>query len=174
MFHVVARHFELIFCLLTTPKLDLRVVQKAMFQGLASYLGIIFDLLTISIKRLIRARESDVSSRRQALRTFIQPLVQPKMRIGSCQRSVVSSALPPLPACLHYLPCLPASFALPACLICLPCLPDCFSCLTCIPCMPLCLLCLLVLSAWLASTAWPTLPARNAFPAFPCLPAYPP
>jgi len=47
MFHVVARHWELIFFLLTSPKCDLGEIDKATFQGFACHFELIFGLLTI-------------------------------------------------------------------------------------------------------------------------------
>jgi len=47
MFQGVARHWEHIFFLLTSPKCDLGKVEKALFQGLAYHFELIFGLLTI-------------------------------------------------------------------------------------------------------------------------------
>jgi len=44
---VVAKHWEQIFFLLTSPKCDLFEVEKAMFQRLAYHFEVIFGLLTI-------------------------------------------------------------------------------------------------------------------------------
>jgi len=43
---VVARHCELIFCLLTSPKCDLNEVEKAMFQVVKWHFEVIFFFLT--------------------------------------------------------------------------------------------------------------------------------
>ena len=47
MFQVVARHWELIFFLLTSPKFELGEVEKPIFQGFACYIELIFGVLTI-------------------------------------------------------------------------------------------------------------------------------
>ena len=44
MFYVVARHWELIFFLLTSPKCDLGDFEKALFQGLPCHIEL-FRLL---------------------------------------------------------------------------------------------------------------------------------
>jgi len=46
MFQVIARHWELIYFLLTSPKCDLSEVEKATFQGLACHFELIFDFFT--------------------------------------------------------------------------------------------------------------------------------
>jgi len=53
MFQVVARHWELIFFLLTNPKCDLGEFEKAMFQGLPCYFELIIGLLNISKCELV-------------------------------------------------------------------------------------------------------------------------
>jgi len=42
MFQVLPWHFELIFCLLTSPNYDLGEVQKAMFKVFARHCEVIF------------------------------------------------------------------------------------------------------------------------------------
>ena len=48
MFHVVARHWELIFFLLTRPKCDLGDFEKAKFQGFPCQFELIFGYLNIA------------------------------------------------------------------------------------------------------------------------------
>jgi len=47
MFQVIARHWELIFFLLTSSKSDFGEVEKAMVQVLACHSELIFGLLSI-------------------------------------------------------------------------------------------------------------------------------
>jgi len=49
---VVARHFKIIFCFMTSPKCDLEEVEKAMIQVVEWQFEVIFCFLTNPIVRL--------------------------------------------------------------------------------------------------------------------------
>jgi len=53
MIQVDARHQELIFFFLTSPKCDLDEVEKSTFQGLACYFELIFGIVTIPKSELL-------------------------------------------------------------------------------------------------------------------------
>jgi len=57
MIQVDARHRELIFFLLTSPKCYLGEVEKAMFQGLACHFELIFGLFIIPICDLVEVEK---------------------------------------------------------------------------------------------------------------------
>ena len=73
MIQVVARHWELIFFLLTSPKCGLCYVEKAMFQVVTRHSEIIFSLLNTT-KCCLCVQESNVSSGCKALRKHFLPL----------------------------------------------------------------------------------------------------
>jgi len=58
MFQVVARHWKLIFFLLTSPKCDMSKVEKAIFEGLVSHLELIFGILIIPKCDLVEVEKS--------------------------------------------------------------------------------------------------------------------
>ena len=65
MFEVVARHWEIFFFLLSSPKCDLGEVKKAMFQGLAWHFELIFGLVEhqnfnlVEVKKKIFFKDSN-------------------------------------------------------------------------------------------------------------------
>ena len=81
MFQIKARHWELIFFIVTTPKFDLGEVVKAMFQGLPCHFELIFSLLPIAKCLLIEVENSMFKC------SFFQPLDQPKMRLGRIKKA---------------------------------------------------------------------------------------
>ena len=90
MFQVVARHCELIFSLLNSPKCDLVEVEKAMFQRFPWYFQIIFGLWT-SLKCDKIEEKSDFSGGCKELRTHFLPLDQLIMVYGRSRKSDDSS-----------------------------------------------------------------------------------
>jgi len=75
----VARHCELIFCLLTIPKFDLDEVEKAMIQVVEWPFEVIFCFLTKEI--FFSSRYSYDSRGRMALKSHFLLLDKPKIRI---------------------------------------------------------------------------------------------
>ena len=58
MFQMDARHWELIFIILTSPKFDLGEVEKATFQGLPCHFELIFGHLLIAKCELVEVENS--------------------------------------------------------------------------------------------------------------------
>jgi len=80
MFHVVVRHWELIFILSTSTKFDLGGVEKVMFQDLPCHFEVYFCLFTIAKCELVEIEKNDVSKANMALSNYFRALDQPKMR----------------------------------------------------------------------------------------------
>jgi len=78
MFQVVARQWEFIFLLLTSPKCDLGEVEKAMFKLLICHSELIFGIFTIPKCDFVEVEKALF----QGAAWPFGPLDQPKLRLG--------------------------------------------------------------------------------------------
>ena len=81
-----ARHWELIFFILTVPKFNLGEVEKAMFQGLPCHFELIYGILTIAKCELLEVENSMFKGSYGSVHLF-RPLDQPKIRLGRIKKA---------------------------------------------------------------------------------------